>query len=46
LIVQGVYRYIFTEDEGTSFLGITAGLVFWNKRKRDMPIPKGIGIFT
>jgi hypothetical protein len=28
LIVQGVYRYIFTEDEGTSFLGITAGLVF------------------
>ena len=28
LIGQGVYRYIFTSDEGTSFLGITTGIVF------------------
>ncbi len=28
LIGQGVFRYIFTNDEGTSFLGITTGLVF------------------
>ena len=28
LIIQGVYRIIFTEDENTTFLGITTGLVF------------------
>ncbi len=28
LIGQGVFRYIFTSDEGTSFLGITTGMVF------------------
>ena len=28
LIFQGLYRFIFTEDETSSFLGITAGLVF------------------
>lgn len=28
LIFQGVYRFIFTEDETTSFLGVTAGLIF------------------
>lgn len=28
LIFQGLYRFIFTEDETTSFLGITMGVVF------------------
>ena len=28
LIFQGLYRFIFTEDETTSFLGITAGVIF------------------
>ncbi len=28
LIFQGLYRFIFTEEETTSFVGITAGLVF------------------
>ena len=28
LIIQGVYRMIFTEDESTTFLGVTAGVVF------------------
>ncbi|NOX90695.1 MAG: hypothetical protein GXO77_16970 [Calditrichaeota bacterium] len=28
LIIQGVFRLIFTEDESTSFLGVTAGAVF------------------
>ncbi len=28
LIIQGLYRFIFTEDEATSFIGATAGLVF------------------
>lgn len=28
LIGQGVFRYIFTSDKGTSFLGITTGIVF------------------
>jgi len=28
LILQGVYRMIFTEDESTTFLGVTAGVVF------------------
>jgi hypothetical protein len=28
LIIQGLYRHVFTEDEATSFLGITAGIVF------------------
>lgn len=28
LIIQGLYRYIFTEGEATTFLGITAGIVF------------------
>ncbi|MBN1349695.1 outer membrane beta-barrel protein [candidate division KSB1 bacterium] len=28
LIFQGLYRFIFTEDETTNFLGITAGLIF------------------
>lgn len=28
LIFQGLYRFIFTEDETTSFLGITAGIIF------------------
>ncbi len=28
MIIQGVYRIIFTEDENTTFLGVTAGLVF------------------
>ena len=28
LILQGIFRFIFTEDETTSFVGITAGLVF------------------
>lgn len=28
LIIQGLYRYIFTEDEATTFVGITAGIVF------------------
>ncbi len=28
LIIQGVYRMIFTEDESTNFLGVTAGVVF------------------
>jgi len=28
LIFQGLYRFIFTEDETTNFLGITAGVIF------------------
>ncbi|MHB2148945.1 hypothetical protein ACX8XP_07820 [Calditrichota bacterium LG25] len=28
MIIQGLYRIIFTEDENTTFLGVTAGLVF------------------
>lgn len=28
IIVQGLYRLIFTDDESTSFVGVTAGLVF------------------
>ncbi len=28
LIIQGLYRHIFTEDEATTFVGITAGIVF------------------
>lgn len=28
LIFQGLYRFIFTEEENTTFLGITAGLIF------------------
>lgn len=27
LILQGLYRFIFTEEETTSFIGVTAGLV-------------------
>jgi len=28
MIIQGLYRFIFTEEETTSFIGITAGIVF------------------
>ncbi len=28
IIIQGLTRFIFTEDETTSFIGVTAGLVF------------------
>ena len=28
IIVQGITRFIFTEDETTSFVGVTAGIVF------------------
>lgn len=28
IILQGVFRFIFTEDDNTNFVGITAGLVF------------------
>ncbi len=28
LIIQGLYRHLFTEDEATTFVGITAGIVF------------------
>lgn len=28
MIIQGVFRMIFTEDESTTFLGVTAGVVF------------------
>ncbi|MCR4439932.1 MAG: hypothetical protein QHJ34_11250 [bacterium] len=28
LIIQGLYRHIFTKDEATTFVGITAGIVF------------------
>ena len=28
LIFQGLYRFIFTEEENTNFLGVTAGIIF------------------
>jgi hypothetical protein len=28
IVIQGIFRFIFTEDETTNFLGVTAGLVF------------------
>jgi len=28
LTIQGSYRFIFTEDENTNFIGVTAGIVF------------------
>ncbi|MDZ7393686.1 MAG: hypothetical protein ONB25_12395 [candidate division KSB1 bacterium] len=28
LIIQGLYRHIFTENDATTFVGITAGIVF------------------
>jgi hypothetical protein len=28
IILQGIFRFIFTEEEKTNFVGITAGLVF------------------